>query len=143
MRSLLVLGFSLLLSIPCLADATGSWTGWVYWTFEGSGSKCFSSLKITETSDSFHREGGNIECDFSRMDLGDLMLQKVGDRLSLEGTEIGNWTENTYHWSEQYSETVYIKNEIIIKGNSMDYHEKWMHVDGREIYDIKGRFFRP
>lgn len=142
MRSLLLFCYTLFFSTSSFADVTGAWNGWVYWNYQGSGSKCFSSLKLTETSQGLHRQGGKIECEFARMDISEQILAKVGSALSFENVEVGSWKDDSFEWTEKYSDTVYIENIISIKGNSMDYHEKWMHVSGREIYDIKGRFFR-
>ncbi len=142
MRLLLVFCSALILSGPTFADVSGSWNGWVYWTYQGEGPKCFSSLKLTETSDRLHREGGNIECDFTRMDLSEQVLTKIGTLLRSDNEVVGAWSKDSFKWTEKYSDTVYIENEISVKGNSMDYHEKWMSVSGKEIYDIKGRFFR-
>ena len=142
MRSLLILAIAFTFSTKTIASVSGDWIGWVYWTFEGQGPKCYSDLKLTETVDKLHRQGGNIECDFARMDIIEQSLSKVGTSLMEDGRTVGQWSENHFVWTEEYSETVSIHNEITVKGNSMDYHEKWIHKDGGEIYDIKGRLFR-
>lgn len=143
MRSILTFIGALIFSVSAFANVSGKWKGWVYWSFQGHSTKCFSTLELEETANKLHRKGGAIECDFTRMDILEQIFTKVGPILTSEGTEVGTWSEDYFNWTEKYSDDVTIYNEISVKGNSMDYHEKWLHQSGKEIYDIKGRFFRP
>ena len=143
MKSLILSLFVMALSLSAFADASGSWNGWVYWTFQGVSTKCFSAVALNETAEGLHRKGGSVECEGAVMSMSEQMLSKVGSVLTSENTEVGSWTENNFKWTEKYSETVSIDNEITVKSNAMDYHERWYHPEnGKEIYDIKGRMFK-
>lgn len=142
MRSFLFTALFLLISSSTFANTTGKWTGWVYWSFQGSGTKCFSDLTLKETESVLHRVGGFFDCDLVTMEVNEQILDKVGNKLFLGEEEVGTFQDGTYQWREKYSSDVMIENTITVKGSNMDYAEKWIQSDGRDLYKIEGRFFK-
>ena len=140
MRSLFLAAIFLLSTSTAFANT--KWTGWVYWSFQGSGVKCLSNLRVNETETTFHRMGGFFDCDLVTMEVNEQILSKVNNKLLLDGVEVGTYENNTYKWTERYSQEVTIQNTIKINATNMDYHEKWIQADGRDLYNIEGRFFR-
>lgn len=142
MRYLLLILTSILLSTSAFATASGKWTGWVYWTFQGSGPKCLADLTLEETEGRLHRVGGFVDCDIVTMEINEEVLTKAEGKLFIDGKEVGTYSQNSFQWTERYSEEVVIENTITVNGTNMDYHEKWIQADGRELYDLQGRFFK-
>lgn len=143
MRTLMALSLTLF-ATSVFADVTGNWTGWSDWTFQGQGPRCTSTLQMKESATELKRLGGVIDCGVVAMDMQDALLTKQDGKLFIDGEEVGSIQDDTYTWHERYNEDTMIYTTIIMKGHSMDYLEKWIQMsDNREIYDIKGRLFRP
>lgn len=125
------------------ANVSGDWTGWAYWTFQGQGPKCDAKISFIDTASEIHRVKGQIDCSVVFTEMPEETLSKKDGKLFLDGEVVGTYTEDSYHWTEKYSENIAINIDVSGFGTHMDYHESWMDLSvNKELYDISARFFK-
>jgi len=135
--SLLVFG-----SFSARADIGGDWIGWADWYFDGSGTRCpIAKMKYIEDEKQLTRVSGSVDCEFVFMDYPEMALQKKGNELWLKDQKVGTFSENSYAWTEPYSDTVHIDVTVKREAGHMDYVEHWINAEGTMIYDIRSRLF--
>lgn len=143
MTKLLTLAFTLLLTSSAFANITGHWSGWGDWTYEGSGTHCYSmKLDLEETDGLLTRHGGYFDCQIVALDVAPAQWEKRGNNLLIDNQIVGSITDKGLHLEEKYSEEVKIITDITYDGNHMDYTETWFNKDQIVVYEITGRFFR-
>ncbi len=123
----------------------GSWTGWAYWHFQGSNEKCYSNIQFSESSAQITRQEGFVDCDFAGIDMGEVALQKDGQgNLLFDSEVVGHYSEYKMDWVESYSPTVNIEVTIELgtSKTNMNYNERWVNLQGEEIYFIENRLFK-
>ncbi len=129
-------------SSMAFANVSGSWLGWVDWSFDGSPAHCDAQMKFNQTSQTLSRQSGFFDCNVvtMQMDAKDWTLK---DGQMFEGdVAVGTYGPQEYRWTEDYSSTVKIETEIKLSALHMDYVEVWKNkTDGSEIYIIQGRLF--
>jgi hypothetical protein len=124
------------------ADVSGSWIGWLYWSYDGTPLRCNAQMAFQANSEKFERVSGQTDCEYVAMQL-DPKVWTLRDGILLEdGASVGTYEKDHYQWTENYSPTVIIQAELKVDGRHMDYSEKWIRkADQMEIYDIQGRLF--
>lgn len=134
--------FLSLLSMNVFADLNGKWSGQGEWKFQGSGDHCFIQMSFEDSRDSLIRNGGYLDCSVVGQEIPGEQFFKFGNILkNKKGEIVGNYTDNLVRISEIYSDNVKIETVINLKDQHFDYSEKWMKMNGEEIYDINGRLF--
>ncbi|MEZ0391032.1 MAG: hypothetical protein ACAH59_02375 [Pseudobdellovibrionaceae bacterium] len=125
------------------ANLDGKWTGWGAWNYDGTDIECPAmSLAFSEDAQTLQRIRGFFDCHIVTMEIPDLEFQKEGQKLFLEGSPVGSWSDSDYSWTEVYNEKFIIKVSISVQGQSMTYHEVWKSKEDEILYDIQGRLFR-
>ncbi|MES3037656.1 MAG: hypothetical protein V4736_07085 [Bdellovibrionota bacterium] len=126
-----------------LSGVAGDWRGWGQWTFQGSGTDCFPmDISFKETDGQLSRVKGFFECSVVALHSDPLVWEKSGDKLLMDGKEVGTLKPGLVEMSEPYDDEVTVKTTMNIEGNHMDYMEIWTFNDGRPLYEITGRLFR-
>ncbi len=122
------------------ADVTGTWNGWVNWSFDGSPAHCGARMQFSETEKTLERQSGFLDCNVVTMQM-DPRAWVLKDGQIFEGdVAVGTYGPQEYHWIENYSDTVQIETDIKVSGGHMDYVEVWKKkIDASEIYVIQGR----
>ncbi len=141
MRSLFLLSL-FCFAQPCHADSTGVWLGTVQWTFDGEGPDCDAQMAFRENAGEIVALEGYVDCGIVTLETPPLTLKKLGAKLTLDGTVVGDWSENSAHWKVPYSDTVSIETKITITPDGMmDYEDIWTGSEGL-IYRISGQLRR-
>lgn len=131
---------SILLSFSALANLHGEWSGWGTWKYDGSGVSCHTSLIYVETTTKLVRKPSVFDCQVVNLNILGEAWEKQDGKLIKDGEIVGSYDENHYTMTEQYTENVQIKSDIILNGNNIYYKELWSEQDS-EIYEITGRLF--
>jgi hypothetical protein len=137
-----VVAAALLVSGFAHADVDGSWIGWTYWSFDNSPVKCDTKIAFHQTTTSFERLSGNLECGLVAMGLPAKKWTLDQGKIFEDDQVVGSYDTNQMTWTENYSETVQIQTELKVDARHMDYYEKWVRKSDNDlIYEIKGRLF--
>lgn len=124
------------------ASAAGSWLGWIYWSFDGSPTRCEAKMKFTQTSETFERSSGFLDCNVVTMEMDPKAWALKDGQMYEDGKSIGIYEDNHYHWIENYSPTVQIETDVLVSGGHLDYVENWTKkLDQSSIYHLEGRLF--
>ncbi len=134
-------------SAPTAGDRSlhGRWTGWAYWHFQGSNEKCYSNIQFSESTSQITRQQGAVDCDFAGLNMGEVSLQKDGlGNLLFDSEVVGHYSEFKMDWVESYSPTVNVEVTIELgtSKTNLNYNERWVNLQGEEIYFIENRLFK-
>ncbi len=124
------------------ASVDGKWRGWAYWKYDSDGPKCIAHMIFKETTENFSMIMGDLDCDFVAMQIPERHFVKENGKLLLDGEPVGQFTANTFAWSERYNERTVINVSIKVNGTNLDYVEHWIQDDEKLLYDISGRLFK-
>jgi hypothetical protein len=141
MRTLSALLLSSLLSVTAQADATGIWTGFGEWTFQGAGTDCNMTMQYSENEGELRRVKGFFDCGIVALHSDPLTWTKKGNDLFLGEDAAGNSSDAGFFTTENYGDGVHIETKFVRDGLKADYEERWINEKNVEIYKITGRLF--
>lgn len=139
----LILSICLVWSSISFAGISGEWLGWGTWTYDGAGTHCDSmKLSFSETQNKLIRSQGYFDCQVVGMEVAPVEFVKNGNKLLLNDKIVGNISDKSVHYSEQYDENVRVDTDINLEAGHFDYLETWYLKDNSILYKITGRLFK-